>query len=196
MVTVVWAGGGAASEIHTFRLVEEDVPSGPGAKFSSSTDIRNSDISLNILDPIGRPFSLPPPPGPAAATPADSSGSGRVLPPLGWVTPHPSGRALYVADRTNWPGMAASTGCVRAVLLEPATGLPLAELGSPQCSEGLGPCHLSVSEHFVLVSNYAGGTVAVLPILPGRELGAAVCVRRHRTDGAGLHARQDQAHTT
>jgi 6-phosphogluconolactonase (cycloisomerase 2 family) len=47
-------------------------------------------------------------------------------------------------------------------------------------SEGAGPAHLSVhpSGKWVLVANYAGGTVAVLPIQAGGKLGAATDVKR------------------
>ena len=54
--------------------------------------------------------------------------------------------------------------------------------------------HLSVTEGFVLVANYAGGTVASLPILADGSLGPAVSVHAHPAAGAGKHARQDSAH--
>ena len=75
-----------------------------------------------------------------------------------------------------------------------ATGLPTEELGTPQSSESAGATHLSVTEGFVLVANYAGGTVASLPILADGSLGPAVSVHAHPAAGAGKHARQDSAH--
>lgn len=47
-------------------------------------------------------------------------------------------------------------------------------------SGGLGPTHLSLhpSGHYVLVANYAGGSVAALPVLPDGRLGPAASVRK------------------
>jgi 6-phosphogluconolactonase len=47
-------------------------------------------------------------------------------------------------------------------------------------SEGAGPAHLSVdySGKYVFVANYAGGTVAVLPILPTGALGTATYIHK------------------
>jgi 6-phosphogluconolactonase (cycloisomerase 2 family) len=47
-------------------------------------------------------------------------------------------------------------------------------------SGGAGPAHLSVhpSGRFVLVANYFGGTVAVLPIQRDGSLGAASCIKK------------------
>jgi 6-phosphogluconolactonase (cycloisomerase 2 family) len=47
-------------------------------------------------------------------------------------------------------------------------------------SEGKGPAHLSIhaSGKFVLVANYFGGSVAVLPILPDGSLGKATDVKK------------------
>jgi 6-phosphogluconolactonase (cycloisomerase 2 family) len=49
-------------------------------------------------------------------------------------------------------------------------------------SQGAGPCHLSVhpSGKYVLVANYAGGTVAVLPIWANGELGLATDVKQDK----------------
>ena len=174
--TYVYAGGGlASSEIHTFELLE--APSGaPTIQRAASS---------------GGPFVLAPPPGPAAAK-ADPA-VGRVLPPVGWVALHPSSTMLVAADKTNWPGTAPGCGCVRVVALE--DGKPVRELGVPQCSEGAGPCHLTVTQRHVLVANYVGGTVAVLPLLPdGGGVGPSVCTQTHPAAGAGAHARQDMAH--
>jgi 6-phosphogluconolactonase (cycloisomerase 2 family) len=50
-------------------------------------------------------------------------------------------------------------------------------------SQGAGPAHLSVhpSGKYVLVANYHGGTVAVLPIRPNGELGPATDVKKDQS---------------
>jgi 6-phosphogluconolactonase (cycloisomerase 2 family) len=49
-------------------------------------------------------------------------------------------------------------------------------------SEGAGPAHLSIhpAGQHVLVANYGGGTVAVLPIQPDGQLASASDVKRHQ----------------
>ena len=57
-------------------------------------------------------------------------------------------------------------------------------------SEGAGPCHVSVhpSGKYLLVANYHGGTVAVLPIEPNGALGQATDVHHDRGDRGPVHA--------
>ncbi|MBL8743094.1 MAG: lactonase family protein, partial [Myxococcales bacterium] len=73
----------------------------------------------------------------------------------------------------------------------------LTEIGERQSSEGNGPAYVSVdmTGQWVLVANYGGGTVAVLPILDDGSLGPAVDVESPgqnphsiRTDASGTHA--------
>jgi 6-phosphogluconolactonase (cycloisomerase 2 family) len=73
---------------------------------------------------------------------------------------------LYSANET-------ADGSVSAYEVERASGR--IKLLNTVSSQGAGPAHLSVhpSGKHVLVANYHSGTVAVLPILPGGELGAA-----------------------
>jgi 6-phosphogluconolactonase len=83
-----------------------------------------------------------------------------------------SGTRLYSTNETenlqeNGPGT------VSAFAIDPKSGqLTLLNTVS---SRGAGPSHLSVhpSGRFVLVANYFGGSVAVLPILPDGRLGPA-----------------------
>jgi 6-phosphogluconolactonase len=92
-----------------------------------------------------------------------------------WLAFDPSRTHLYSANEiSNFQG----TGCgsVSAYSIDRASGhLTLLNTVS---SEGAGPAHLSVhpSGKFVLVANYHGGTVAVLPIQPDGELGDATQV--------------------
>ncbi len=86
-----------------------------------------------------------------------------------------SGTHLYSVNWTaNYEG--THSGSVSAYSTDRATGhLTLLNTVS---SEGANPTHLSVhpSGKFVLVANYFGGTVAVLPILANGELGTATDV--------------------
>ena len=76
---------------------------------------------------------------------------------------HPTERFLYAVNETNTFGGRA-TGAVSAFAIDRTTGM-LKALGQ-QSSEGPGPAHLSVDRdgRNVLVANYGGGSVVVLPI--------------------------------
>lgn len=105
---------------------------------------------------------------------------------------HPGGRFLYAVSEVN---AAADTpgGSVLAFAVDRPTG-QLTRLNQ-QSSGGAGPCHLTVDPtgRHVLVANYSGGSVAVLPIREDGALGAATCVVQHQ--GAGAHPqRQRQPH--
>ena len=64
-----------------------------------------------------------------------------------------------------------------------------------QPSEGTGPCHLVVDKtgRNVLVANYGGGTVAVLPIGADGRLKPASSVRAHEGSGPNT-GRQEKPH--
>jgi 6-phosphogluconolactonase len=91
---------------------------------------------------------------------------------------HPNHRYLYAVNEIgNFEG--TDSGAVSAFALDPVTGklTPL----NQQSSRGGGPCHLIVDREGkdVLVANYGGGCVAVLPIQPGGRLGPATCFIQH-----------------
>ncbi len=92
-----------------------------------------------------------------------------------WLTFDPSRTHLYSANEiSNYQG--TNSGSVSSYLIDRASGhLTLLNTVS---SEGAGPAHLSVhpSGKYVLVANYHGGAVAILPIRPSGELGAATGV--------------------
>src|SRR5256714_1245295 len=94
-----------------------------------------------------------------------------------WLAFDPSRLYLYSANEiSNYQG--ANSGSVSAYSIERSNGrLTLLNTVS---SEGAGPAHLSVhpSGKYVLVANYHGGTVAVLPIRTNGELGSATDVVR------------------
>lgn len=72
-----------------------------------------------------------------------------------------------------------SSGSVSAYKIDGKTGalLPL----NTQPSGGGGPCHVAVhpSGRYVLVANYGGGSVSVLPVEVGGKLGAATAFVQH-----------------
>jgi 6-phosphogluconolactonase len=105
---------------------------------------------------------------------------------------HPSGRFLYAVGETeSFDGK--SSGAVSAFAIDQTTG-DLTLLGQ-QPSEGAGPCHLIVdrSGRHVLVANYGGGTVAVLPIAADGRLAPASSVHVHEGSGPN-RARQETPH--
>ena len=85
---------------------------------------------------------------------------------------HPTEKFLYAVNETNTFG-GRPTGGVSGFAIDRATGL-LRALGE-QSSEGPGPAHLSVDRdgQNVLVANYGGGSVVVLPIAKDGRLKSA-----------------------
>ena len=105
---------------------------------------------------------------------------------------HPSGRFLYAVSEVDELG-GAKTGAVLAFAIDAKTGD--LTLLNQQASEGTGPCHLVVDQtgRHVLVANYGGGTIAVLPIDAGGRLGPASSVRVHEGSGPN-QGRQQKPH--
>lgn len=104
-----------------------------------------------------------------------------------WLALHPSRKYLYAANETNtFEGL--PSGSVSAFLVDRVTGR-LARLNTVS-SQGAGPAHLSVhpSGKYVLVANYAGGTLAVLPVQPNGGLGAATDVKKDQGSPGLAHA--------
>lgn len=98
-----------------------------------------------------------------------------------WLAFDPSRTHVYSANET-------ADGSASAYAVDRANGhLTLMNTVS---SEGAGPAHLSVhpSGKFVLVANYAGGTVAVLPILADGKLGKATDVKHDQGPVGPVHA--------
>jgi 6-phosphogluconolactonase len=94
-----------------------------------------------------------------------------------WIALDPSETHLYCVDEVS-QFRGKPTGAVRSYSIDRSTGF-LTALNTVS-SEGSGPAHLSVhpSGRYVLVANYAGGSLAVLPILASGELGSATDVHR------------------
>lgn len=106
---------------------------------------------------------------------------------------HPSGRFLYAVSEVNATTADPAAGAVVAFAVDRPSGR--LSLLNARSSGGTGPCHLTVDRtgRHVLVANYGGGSVAVLPIRPDGSLGEATCVIRH--SGSSVHPqRQRQPH--
>jgi len=85
------------------------------------------------------------------------------------------------------------TGAVTAYSIDPQSGA--LTLLNRQSSGGPGPCHLALDNagRNVLVANYGGGSVAVLPIKPDGSLSEPTCVVQHRGSSVDK-ARQEGPH--
>jgi len=83
-------------------------------------------------------------------------------------------------------------GRVSAFARDAATGTlrPL----NDQISHGAAPCYVSLdpSGRYVLVANYSGGTVAVLPVAADGRLEAATCVIQYQ--GSSIRPEQEGSH--
>jgi 6-phosphogluconolactonase len=88
------------------------------------------------------------------------------------------GTRLFAVNETG-SSPTDPAGGVTSFAVDPATGA-LSLLGRAS-SSGAAPCHLSLDKggRHVLVANYWGGSVAVLPVQPDGRLGGATSVVRH-----------------
>jgi 6-phosphogluconolactonase (cycloisomerase 2 family) len=104
-----------------------------------------------------------------------------------WLALDASQSHLYAAEETNTFN-GTHSGSVSAISVNRSNG-HLTVLNRVS-SEGAGPAHLSIhpSGKFVLVANYAGGTVAVLPIDTNGQLGAATDVKTDQGEPGSQHA--------
>jgi 6-phosphogluconolactonase len=104
-----------------------------------------------------------------------------------WLALDPSRTHLYAAEEvSNFQG--TDSGAVSAFSIEPSSGH--LKLLNTVSSRGAGPAHLSVhpSGKYVLVANYGGGTVAVLPIQSNGSLGSATDVKHDEGTVGSKHA--------
>jgi 6-phosphogluconolactonase len=107
---------------------------------------------------------------------------------------HPNGRFLYAVNETGDP-KAGVSGNVSAFAIDPATGA-LSFLNQ-QSSGGAGPCYLSLDQtsRYVLVANYSGGSVSVLPIEQDGRLGAATALVQHQKENPAPRDSPPHAHS-
>ena len=99
---------------------------------------------------------------------------------------------LYAVNETEeYEGK--KSGAVSAFAIDQKTGN--LQFLNKQPSLGGAPCHITVSDNnkFVLVANYLGGNVTVLPIEGDGKLGASVDLEQHTGSSLNL-ARQESAH--
>lgn len=92
---------------------------------------------------------------------------------------HPRGRSLYAVSEVGQFG-GKKSGAVSAFSLNPGTGE--LKLLNQQSSRGTGPCYVSLDKtgEFVLVANYGGGSVALLPVKDEGRLGEASDFVQHQ----------------
>lgn len=97
---------------------------------------------------------------------------------------HPAKPLLYAVGETG------EGGTVSAFSVDPANGH--LELLNRESSVGAGPCHVAVDRagKHVLVANYGGGSVAVLPIDESGRLGKACAFVQH--EGSSVHPQRQQ----
>jgi 6-phosphogluconolactonase len=115
----------------------------------------------------------------------DTSTGKLTAPELAVETPNPSFLAIHpgrkflyaVSEIDQFNGK--KSGAVSAFAIDPVTGK--LTLLNKVASRGAGPCHLIVDKtgKNVLVANYGGGSVAVLPILADGKLGEATASVQH-----------------
>jgi 6-phosphogluconolactonase len=104
-----------------------------------------------------------------------------------WLAFDPSRTHLYSANEID-TYQGTGSGSVTAWSIDRSSGR-LTALNTVS-SEGAGPAHLSVhpSGKYVLVANYAGGTVAVLPVRANGSLGPATDVKHDAGPVGPIHA--------
>jgi 6-phosphogluconolactonase (cycloisomerase 2 family) len=104
-----------------------------------------------------------------------------------WLAFDPSRTHLYAANETD-TYQGALSGSVSAFSVDRSSGR--LRLLNTVSSQGAGPAHLSLhpSGKYVLVANYAGGTVAVLPVQPDGSLGPATDVKHDAGPTGSIHA--------
>ena len=109
-----------------------------------------------------------------------------------FLTIHPNGRVLYAVNEVDkYKGK--SSGAVSSFAIADDSGA-LTRINE-QASEGASPCYVSVDQsgRVVLVANYDGGSIALLPIEAGGSLAAARQVVQHKGTGPNTE-RQEAPH--
>jgi 6-phosphogluconolactonase (cycloisomerase 2 family) len=103
-----------------------------------------------------------------------------------WIVIHPSKKYLYAINEVA--DFQGGSGSVSAFAIDQANGG--LELLNTVSSQGAGPAHMSLDAtgKFAFVANYIGGSIAVLPILAGGLLGAAVDSHRNTGNVGSIHA--------
>jgi 6-phosphogluconolactonase len=103
---------------------------------------------------------------------------------------HPNHRFLYAVNEVNnYQG--EKSGAVSAFAIDRATGN--LTLLNQVATRGGDPCYISFDKtgKYVLVANYAGGSIAVFPVLEDGRLGAASAFIQH--SGHGTNPQRQEA---
>ena len=108
-----------------------------------------------------------------------------------FLTIDQSKRYLYAVNEVGEYGGKPGGG-VSAFAIDPTTGS--LRLLNEQATQGADPCHLSIDDRkrTLLVANYTGGSVTVLPVRPDGTLGVATEVKQH--EGSGVKEQQKGPH--
>lgn len=132
--------------------------------FGTYTGPKSKGVYVSRLDPASGALT---PPQLAAETTSPS-----------FLAVHPTGNFLYAVNEVNTFGGQAG-GSVSAFAVDRKTGLLKAL--NQQSSQGAGPAHLIVDREGrnVLVANYGGGSVAVLPLGKDGKLKSASAMVQH-----------------
>jgi 6-phosphogluconolactonase len=143
-----------------------------------TTGAKSKGVYVSRLDPASGTLS---PPQLAAEASSPS-----------FLAVHPTGNFLYTVNEVNTFG-GKPTGSVSAFAIDRKSGL-LKQLNQ-QSSEGAGPAHLIVDKDGlnVLVANYGGGSVAVLPLGKDGKLKSASALVQH-TGSSVNPQRQKEPH--
>lgn len=96
-----------------------------------------------------------------------------------YLTIGPGGHYLYAANEIADFDDKAS-GAVTSYAIDPANGY--LSLANKRSSQGTGPCYVSLDKtgKYVLVANYGGGSIAVLPVQKDGSLGEATDCVQHQ----------------
>jgi 6-phosphogluconolactonase len=148
------ATGGAGGATGTGGSASPGEPYVYVGGYADVIDVFHLDLTTGALTPVGAPVA-------AGTSPS-------------FLTFDPA-HATLVAVNEAYGG----NGAVASFLVDAKTGA--LSFVSRVSSQGDGPAHVSVDRtgKFALVANYGGGTVAVLPLGAGGQLGAAVDVHDH-----------------
>jgi 6-phosphogluconolactonase len=146
--------------------------------FGTYTGAKSKGIYRARFDPASGSLSQP---GVAAETPSPS-----------FLAADPQHRFLYAVNEVD-QFQGEKSGSVSSFGVDARTGT-LSPINQ-KTSSGAGPCHLTVDSagRNVLVANYAGGTVSVLPADDGGRLGDPTTVIHHQGTGPNSQ-RQDAPH--
>ena len=108
-----------------------------------------------------------------------------------FLTMAPSKRYLYAVNEVGGFG-GKTSGAVSAFAIDPSSGN--LRFLNQQASIGADPCHLTVDRkgRFLLVANYTGGNLSVLPIKSSGSLGPAIDLVQHQ--GSSIKEQQKGPH--